>query len=332
MRKGFQKLAVLCALTAVLAGCGAAGAVGTIRKIPETYLTMSVGSSGGGWYIMGAGLNDGFESMIPGLKMTIVPGGGGSNPTLVDKGVSVQIGFTYLSNACAAAAGTGSYKAPHENLMALCSLNVKQYLNVNATKNSGFDSFEKIAAEKPKLKISVGPRGSGSEVMISRILEAYGITYKDIKDWGGSVQYLSTDNSFNALKDSQIDIAANCSVLGLPSLIETAASRELYFLPVGEKQGEYIAKYGFAYEPIPAGCYPNQKEPIPAAVDKVVLVINKNVPTDVVYNITKVLCENQAKWVSIHNSFKDFDLKAAPLAGIKLHPGAEQYYKEAGLM
>lgn len=329
--KKSRMFAMVGALALVGASCAFAGA-GAIRKIPETYLTMAVGSSGGGWYIMGAGLNQGWESAIPGLKMTLVPGGGASNPTLTNKGQNVQIGFTYLSNAVAAVNGAGKYGKPHESLRALCNLNVKQYLNINSTKSSGFDSLEKIAAQKPRIRLNVGPRGSGSEGMILRVLQVYGISYDDIKKWGGSVQYNSTDSSFNALKDGQLDMAANCSVLGLPSLVETAASRELYFVPVAEAQGKALAKYGFGYEPIPAGTYPNQNEPVPAAVDKVVIVINKDVPDDVVYNITKVLCENTDKWAAVHGSFKSFDPKAAADAGIALHPGAEQYYKEAGLL
>ncbi len=331
MKKSTGILAVVGALAVLGASCSFAG-VGEIKKIPETYLTMAVGSSGGGWYIMGAGLNEGWESQIPGLKMTLVPGGGASNPTLANNGSKVQIGFTYVSNAAAACNGEGKYKEAHTNLVALCNLNVKQYLNINSTKSSGLNSFDTIVMQKPKIRINVGPRGSGSEGMISRVLEAYGISYDDIKNWGGSVQYNSTDTSFNALKDNQLEIAANASVLGLPSLVETAASRELYFIPVGEEQGKSLAKYGFSYEPIPANTYPGQTEPVPAVVDKVVIVINKEVPNDVVYNLTKVLCENTEKWATVHSSFKAFDPAAAANVGIPLHPGAEQYYKEAGLM
>lgn len=327
-----RNLAFMSALAILVTVCTTAGAISGIKKISETYLTMAVGSSGGGWYIMGAGLNDGWESQIPGLKVTLVPGGGASNPILVNKGDSVQIGFTYISNAAAALAGEGKYKVPHSNLRALCNLNVKQYLNINSTKSSGLDTFATLVMRKGKIRINVGPRGSGSEGMISRVLEAYGVSYDDIKKWGGSVQYNSTDSSFSALKDNQLDIAANASVLGLPSLIETAASRELNFMPVDEKQGKTLAKYGFSYEPIPAGTYPHQKEAIPAIVDKVIIVINKDVSDEVVYNLTKVLCENTKRWASIHNSFKDFDPKVAFEAGIPLHHGAEQYYKEVGLM
>ena len=104
MKKSTGILAVVGALAVLGASCSFAG-VGEIKKIPETYLTMAVGSSGGGWYIMGAGLNEGWESQIPGLKMTLVPGGGASNPTLANNGSKVQIGFTYVSNAAAACNG-----------------------------------------------------------------------------------------------------------------------------------------------------------------------------------------------------------------------------------
>lgn len=329
MKKSYL-LAVVGGLGLAFASC--AFAAGEVRAIPETYLTMSVGSSGGGWYIMGAGMNEAWENGIQNLKMTLVPGGGGSNPTLVNKGDRVQVGFTYMSNAAACVAGTGAYKdkGAHTNVVALASLNVKQYLNVNSLKSASFSSFDEIAEKKPKLKINVGPRGSGSEGMINCVLGLYGVTYDDIKSWGGSVQYNSTDTSFSALKDGQIDVAANTSVLGLPSLIETAAARELNFLAIGEKQGAELPKYGFSYEPIPAGTYPGQNEPVPAAVDKVIIVINKDVSDDVAYDLAKVLCESKEKLEGVHGSFKDFDPAAAAITGIPVHPGAIAYYKDAG--
>ena len=68
--KKSRMFAMVGALALVGASCAFAGA-GAIRKIPETYLTMAVGSSGGGWYIMGAGLNQGWEAP------TLPRGGGG---------------------------------------------------------------------------------------------------------------------------------------------------------------------------------------------------------------------------------------------------------------
>ena len=322
------------ALLLVLFHCSTSFAAGSIRKIPETFLTMSVGSSGGGWYIMGAGMGDVWESSIPNLRIALVPGGGVSNPTLVNAGDRVQIGFTYMSNAAACVAGTGAYaeKGAHGNVTALASLNIKQYLNVNTLKNGPFDSFEKIAKTKPKLKVNVGPRGSGTEAMIRCVFELYGFTYEDIKSWGGSVQYNSGGSALSALKDGQLDMVANTSSLGVPSLIETALARPINFLSVGEKQGADLHKYSFGYDPIPSGAYPGQDAPVPTVSDKIIIVINKSVPDDVAYDLAKVLNESKEKLIEVLPNFNDFEPELAPETGIDLHPGAIAYYRDAGYL
>ena len=77
-------------------------------KMDESYLSMAAGSAGGGWYVMGAAMNDLFERNMN-VHMTLIPGGGSTNPTLVNEGGDVQIGFTYIANATAAAEGKYDY-------------------------------------------------------------------------------------------------------------------------------------------------------------------------------------------------------------------------------
>ena len=53
-------------------------------KMDESYLAMAAGSAGGGWYVMGAAMNDLFERNMN-VHMTLIPGGGSTNPTLVNE-------------------------------------------------------------------------------------------------------------------------------------------------------------------------------------------------------------------------------------------------------
>lgn len=302
------------------------------RVIPETYLTVSAGSASGGWYIIGAGLNERFESLIPGLKMTLIPGGGSSNPTVVNENTA-QIGFTYIQSATSAKKGVGDYTEAHDDLVAIGSLNITQYLNVNLISKMGINNFSDLVEQQPSVKISGGPRGSGTESMFKNVLQAYGVDYETIDSWGGQVQFISTAEGMDAIRNGQIDGIVNSSVMGLPSLIEICSARDLTFLSIDEEHAEKLSDdFGYGYANIPSGTYKGQNEDIPTITDTVILVTNKNVSNDVVYNITKVLCENKDKWEAIHSSLEDFDPNVASEAGIELHPGAIEYYKEAGLL
>ena len=63
---------------------------------------------------------------------------------------------------------------------------------------SGIKSLNDVKGKR----VAVGAAGSGTEANARQILEAYGITYDDIK-----VQYLSFAEASNALKDGNVDVA-----------------------------------------------------------------------------------------------------------------------------
>jgi TRAP transporter TAXI family solute receptor len=63
------------------------------------------------------------------------------------------------------------------------------------------------------------------------------------------------------------------------------------------------------------------------------LITHEGVSDETAYQMTKQLFENLPDMVAAHNAAKAIDIKKA-LDGmpVPLHPGAERYYKEKGLM
>ena len=72
---------------------------------------------------------------------------------------------------------------------------------------------------------------------------------------------------------------------------------------------------------------------MPSAAVQNYLVTSDGVSPDIVYSMTKALWSNLDGLVAAHSAAKAIDLKHA-LEGmpIPLHPGAEKYYKEVGLI
>ena len=71
----------------------------------------------------------------------------------------------------------------------------------------------------------------------------------------------------------------------------------------------------------------------PAAAVQNYLVTSDGASTDLVYGMTKALWTNLDGLVAAHSAAKAIDLKHA-LDGmpVPLHPGAEKYYKEVGVI
>ena len=64
-----------------------------------------------------------------------------------------------------------------------------------------------------------------------------------------------------------------------------------------------------------------------------ILVTHDGVPEETVYQMTKQLFENLDTVKAAHAAGKAIDVaKAAENLPIPLHPGAERYYREAGVL
>jgi hypothetical protein len=64
-----------------------------------------------------------------------------------------------------------------------------------------------------------------------------------------------------------------------------------------------------------------------------VLIAGNQLKPEVVYNLTKVLFENQPQLAAAHAKGKELNLQRAVMGvSIPFHPGAVKYYQEKGLM
>jgi len=105
---------------------------------------------------------------------------------------------------------------------------------------------------------------------------------------------------------------------------------------VVEIPADVVAKIGDpAYQSaiIPANTYEGQTKDVPAIAITNFLVTHSGVSEDTVYKITKSMWEHLDALVAAHASGKQVKrenaLKGMPLP---LHPGAEKYYREVGLL
>jgi TRAP transporter TAXI family solute receptor len=84
---------------------------------------------------------------------------------------------------------------------------------------------------------------------------------------------------------------------------------------------------------IPANTYAGQTTDVPAVAIPNFLVSHTGVSNDLAYQMTKALYTNIDTLYAAHNSIKvmkrENAIKGMP---VPLHPGAERYYREVGLI
>ncbi len=179
-------------------------------------------------------------------------------------------------------------------------------------------------------QVSVGDVGSGCEFNARQIFEAYGMTFDDI-----SVHNLSFNDSATALKDDKID--AFFCVAGAPTtaIVELATTNDIKLIEIDDEHtAKLIEKYPFYTKyNVPGGSYKGIDADIQTVAVVATYVVSDDLSENLVYEMTKALFENANQIAVGHPKGAELDPEySISSISIPMHPGAEKYYKEIGVL
>jgi uncharacterized protein len=306
----------------------AAALAATVCAAPaqaDEFINILTGGTAGVYYPLGVALSKIYADKIPGSRPSVQSTKASvENLNLLQAGKG-EIAFTLGDSLGLAWAGDKEvgFKAPLNKLRGVAAI-YPNYIQLVATKDSGI----KTIADLKGKRISVGAPKSGTELNARAILEAAGLTYKDLS----RAEYLPFGESVDLMKNRQLDATLQSAGLGVASIRDLAASQAI---TVVEIPPDLVKKIGAPYVSltIPAKTYPGQDADVKTAGVGNFLVTRADLSDEEVYQMTKQLFENLPDLVAAHSAAKAIVLKEA-LDGmpVPLHPGAERYYKEAGAL
>jgi TRAP transporter TAXI family solute receptor len=225
--------------------------------------------------------------------------------------------------------GTGVFegKPKLDKLRFLGSL-YPEHIHVVLPKNS---KVQKLGELKGK-RIGVGLPASGAQVGALLILNAVGLE----KNVDFKAEELNTSQSAERIQDNQLD--AFLTVTGAPSSgiaqLASIAGMRLLSIPK-DVQAKVIEKAPFYFSsPISANTYEGQNYDVNTLAVGAQWLVSADQPEDLVYGITKALWSKTTKKLLRHHAKgKDVTVETALGGrGIPLHPGAERWYKEQGML
>lgn len=138
----------------------------------------------------------------------------------------------------------------------------------------------------------------------------------------------------DGLADGNLDAALWNGSFPLPPVVKLTAAREVQLIPIPD---EFFDTLRAEYPPyfrlsIPAGLYKGVETDTPTFGLANGMVLSKDVPEDIVYEMTKTIFENLDNLKAVHPALgrisKDTVLNGF---GAPLHPGALKYYREIGV-
>ncbi|MEO1249401.1 MAG: TAXI family TRAP transporter solute-binding subunit [Pseudomonadota bacterium] len=241
----------------------------------------------------------------------------------------VESGFSQSDVAFWAYSGTGIFEGqePLDDLRAIAAL-YPEHVHLVATVDSNIDSVSALAGKR----VSIDTPDSGTNVDALLILNAFGLAEDDIQ-----ASYLKPNAAADAMRAGELDAFFIVAGYPIAAITELAEAMPVKLVPIGgEEAVSMLAEYGFfAQSVITAGTYLGNDDAIETLAVGAQWVTSAGKESDLIYAITQALWHDSTRGLLDvgHPKGASVTLETA-LDGIAipLHPGAERFYREKGLL
>jgi uncharacterized protein len=308
------------ALAAAVALAGAAHA--------QQFFRIGTGGTAGTYYPVGGMIANAVSQ--PGKIVATAQATNGSLANVnAIAGGSMEAGLSQSDVATWAYTGTGAFEGkPKVTDLRMIANLYPESVHLVVKKNSGI----KTVADLKGKRVALDEPGSGTLINARMVLAAWGVKESDIKP-----DYIKPNQAGDKLKDGSLDaffFVGGAPAGAIAELASSGAGIEL--VPLTGAPAEALRKQNpyFAVDNIAAGTYKD----VPAVQTLAVgaqLVTSAKLDAETVYQITKAMyADSTQKTLAAGHAKGKFITKenAVQGVGIPFHPGAERFYKEAGLL
>jgi uncharacterized protein len=294
----------------------------------QQFFRIGTGGTAGTYYPVGGMIANAVSQ--PGKIVATAQASNGSvaNVSAIAGG-SMESGFSQADVATWAQKGTGLYEGkPNVPGLRLIANLYPESVHVVVRKGSGI----KTVADLKGKRVALDEPGSGTLVNARAILAAYGIKEADIKP-----EYIKPNQAGDKMKDGSLDAFFFTGGAPAGAIAELAsAGSGIDILPLDGKEADALRASSsfFAPDLIAADTYKGVGAVKTLAVGAQWVTSDK-ADAATVYEVTKALfsAPAQAQLAAGHAKGKFITKEnAIKGAGIPFHPGAEKFYKEAGLL
>ncbi|WP_448807339.1 TAXI family TRAP transporter solute-binding subunit [Aminobacterium colombiense] len=285
-------------------------------------LTIGTSSLGSSFYILAAPwakvINDNIPDAVASVQATA---GASSNVQLIEAG---EIGLAYVSNAAAYEGYNGlgwTRGRKYQKLRAVFPSHPAQWQMV--TLNPNLKKIEDIKGHS----VSVGGQpGATSDILLRDCMSV-------MEFEPGSIQYITTSNGINYLKDGRIDAVAFVMAAPTSYIMDIENTHNVKFMRIDQEDINKVVEVKPYFSPgvIPGKVYKNEPDDIPTFVSWTIAIADKDIPEDIIYRMLKAVYENKELFAAAHSSGKNMKQEDILFAAVPLHAGAVRYYREMGV-
>jgi len=299
-------------------------------------ITIAGGSAGGFMSVMTEGYANIIRDAMPGTNVTVEPGDNASGIMKVMAG-NVEVAWSQIAEASAAYRGIDPFPGPMEirvMFMAYTDNPFQFIIDKSFADKYGIETLADIPKVKPPIRMAVNVKGMMTETIFNDLIHALGFTYDDVAAWGGSIFHTNAKGAAEEMQNQKIDFLAMPVFAPSSEFVALSKHRDLKVLGVGDRAAlEKVAKeWNLNLTTIAKGTYDFVDEDVETLMISGMAIVSPDAPEQMVYDLTKVFFENLDKYRSLHQGLNGLTPEKAASSPFPLHPGAEKYMKEAGLI
>ncbi len=265
---------------------------------------------------------------VPGLVAVAKSTGGSAANVEALKARRLDAALVHADIAFWASHGVGPYKGnPVLNLRGIAML-YPESLHLVARKDAGIATVRDLKGKR----VSFGEPGSATAMHGTTLMNAYGLTDKQVK-----LTPMKPQAAAEALAAGKLDAMLLMDGQPLPAVADLARTLPITLVPIDGGESERIrAQYPFLTAgEIAGGSYEGVPNPVKTLEVGVALVAPAEASPELIYGITRALWHPSTQTLLLRGNPRGklihLDAAALPKMGVPLHPGAAKYYADSGL-
>ncbi|MEL6335407.1 MAG: TAXI family TRAP transporter solute-binding subunit [Pseudomonadota bacterium] len=317
---------------------------GSAAAQSPTFFRIGTGSAGGTYFPIGGTIANGISAPpgarpcdkggqcgVPGL-IAIAQSTTASvfNNTAVQNG-ELEAGLAAADVTRSMFLGEGKFDGkPHPKLRIVANL-YPEDLHLVLPEGQTIESLADLEGKR----VGIAQAGSGTQVAVLQMLEAWGITRDNIDE-----AELNNSQSAERLADGQLDAYFYAAGWPVSAMVQLSTTRGMELHSFTDEDMAKINEIIPAYIPssIPSGVYEGVDYEVKTPAVSALLVMSSDLDEELVYGITAALWNDNTRKLLDNGHAKgklitpETALAGVDTLGVPLHPGAERFYREAGLL
>ena len=317
-------------IAAVLAvAVSALGATGLAQAQQKVEVIFSAGPTGGSWTPLAASISQVVNTRVPDLSVQVEPGAALVNMEKI-RSDKADIGWSMTTVMADARGGHGQFAGkPVDKALYVANF----YPNVFQLVVPANSEIKTVKDLKGK-PVALPARGNTSLADgWENVLKVNGLTINDL----GAKSYGPLTSNADSIKNRQAVAMGWFTTVPASFVLDLGSAMPLRMIEITDAEFAELKKLnaGFVRHTVKGATYKEQgiAADVKTFQSPTVLMASSRTSPEVVYKLTKAIVEGREEFANVVSTMKGITpAEMAQNFDMPYHPGAEKYYREAGLL